>query len=66
MCILQLYINRVTSVCVDLSASVAAGSSAIPPLSQWRGCDVSSEVKLQAQACVFDPKLFQLTGAEIG
>jgi len=53
-------------VCVDMSPAVASGASPVPPLSRWRPCDVSSLVKLQAQACVFDPKIFQLSAAAIG
>ena len=53
-------------MCIDLPTSVAMGSSPIPPVSGWQNCDLDSAVKLQAQACVFDSKIFQISGQRIG
>eukprot|EP01038_Epipyxis_sp_PR26KG_P005313 gene5313-7377_t len=46
------------NVCIQMESSVADGTSAISPLTNWTYCDLNSQYKLNSPACIFDNQLY--------
>lgn len=56
-----------TKICFEVNSSVVTGPyDAMDALTNWKMCDLDSQYKIQAQACIFDESLFSLTDGNRG
>lgn len=53
-------------VCIEVSQEVAAGTAAVPALSDYTYCTLSSEYKLHSPSCVFDSNLYHQSATAMG
>jgi hypothetical protein len=53
-------------VCIQMNDKVATGEQAIPPLSEWKFCDLDSETKLQSKMCIYDDQLYDVSRSTMG
>jgi hypothetical protein len=55
-----------TKVCLEVPSDILNGVAPLKDLTEWKFCDLDTDVKLETAACVFDAQLYTLTNSHAG